>query len=88
MGGSGRATTTTTGRQLAKRGASKEAETEREAKREGTGAKTKRREATEVRMRIEQNPERGDNFIKWIEDNADGTYTHELLNEQQKIGRI
>lgn len=31
-------------------------------------------------MRIEQNPERGDCFIKWVEDNAPGTHTHEVLN--------
>lgn len=31
--------------------------------------------------RIEQNPERVDNFIQWIEENAEGTYTHELLNQ-------
>jgi hypothetical protein len=31
-------------------------------------------------FRIEQNPERMDNFIQWIEENKEGTYTHELLN--------
>lgn len=32
-------------------------------------------------MRIELNPDRGDNFIKWIEDNNEGTHTHEFLNQ-------
>lgn len=31
--------------------------------------------------RIEQNPERVDNFIKWIDDNEPETYTHEFLNQ-------
>lgn len=30
--------------------------------------------------RIEENPDRVDIFIKWIDDNEDETYTHEILN--------
>lgn len=32
-------------------------------------------------FRIEENPERGDNFIRWIDDNEEGTHTHDLLNQ-------
>lgn len=31
--------------------------------------------------RIEINSDRGDCFIKWVEDNDEGSHTHELLNQ-------